>query len=76
MLMTLFLDSNMTRKLQHTTIVHDDDDGVDFTGALHIREVGAQRKVHICLFTCAATRAVHLEVVKDLSVQTFLLPYR
>ena len=50
--------------------------GVDFTGALHIREAGVQRKVYICLFTCAATRAVHLEVVADLSVQTFLLAYR
>ena len=50
--------------------------GVDFTGALHIREAGVQRKVYICLFTCATTRAIHLEVVTDLSVQTFLLAYR
>ena len=38
--------------------------------SLHNR---VQSKVCICLFTCAATRAVHLEVVTDLSVQTFLL---
>ena len=30
----------------------------------------------MCLFTCAVTRAVHLEVVTDLSVQTFLLALR
>ena len=29
-------------------------------------------KVYICLFTCSSTRAVHLEVVNDLTVQTFI----
>ena len=48
----------------------------DFTGALHIREAGVQKKVYLCFFTCAATRAVHFEVVRDLLVQTFLLAYR
>ena len=50
--------------------------GVDFTGALYICEAEVYRKVYICLFTCASTRAVHLEVVTDLTVQTFLLAYR
>ena len=50
--------------------------GVDFTGALYIHEAEVYRKVYICLFTCASTRAVHLEVVTDLMVQTFLLTYR
>ena len=45
--------------------------GVDFTGAL----LGTREKgVHL-LFTCAATRAVHLEVVGDLTVETFLLAF-
>ena len=39
--------------------------GVDFTGALFVREGGQEKKVYICLFTCATTRAVHLEVVGD-----------
>ena len=47
--------------------------GVDFTGALYIRDGKEEEKVYICLFTCAATRAVHLEVVIDLTVDTFLL---
>ena len=33
-------------------------------------------KVYVCLFTCAVTRAVHLELVTDLSVETFLLAVR
>ena len=50
--------------------------GVDFTGALYVKTGGQERKVYICLFTCAATRAVHLEVVSDLTVDTFLLAFR
>ena len=50
--------------------------GVDFTGALYVKDTGGERKVYICLFTCACTRAVHLEIVTDLSVDTFLLAFR
>ena len=46
--------------------------GVDFTGALYVQMNGAESKVYICLFTCA-TRAVHLEIVADLSTETFPL---
>ena len=35
-----------------------------------------ENKVYICLFTCAATRAVHLEVVTDLTEATFLEAFR
>jgi len=50
--------------------------GVDFAGALYVRDGKEEEKVYICLFTCAATRAVHLEVVTDLTVDTFLLAFR
>ena len=50
--------------------------GVDFTGALHVKNGGDERKVYICLFTCASTRAVHLEIVQDLTVESFLLAFR
>ena len=52
--------------------------GVDFTGALYVkREDGAgEYKVYICLFTCASTRAIHLEVVTDLTEVTFLQAFR
>ena len=33
-------------------------------------------KVYVCLFTCATTRAVHIEIVRDLSAAKFLLAIR
>ena len=45
--------------------------GVDFTGALHVRSKMGDEKVYICLFTCATTRAVHLEVVRNLAETDF-----
>ena len=50
--------------------------GVDFTGALYIREKGGESKAYICLFTCAVTRAVHLEIVTNLTVEEFLQAFR
>ena len=51
--------------------------GVDFTGALYIKDRGeGETKVYICIFMCAVTRAVHIEVVRDLTVQTFLLAFQ
>ena len=49
--------------------------GVDFTGAMYVREGEGERKVYICLFTCATTRAVHLEVVLDMTVESFMLAF-
>ena len=49
--------------------------GVDFAGPLYVwkeRQVGKQVKAYICLFTCAATRAVTF----DLSAEMFLLAFR
>lgn len=50
--------------------------GVDFTGAIHVKLNGRDKKVYVCLFTCANTRAVHLEIVKDLTEETFLMAFR
>ena len=50
--------------------------GVDFTGAMYVRDRGHENKVYACLFTCAVSRAVHLEIVTDLSVETFLQAFR
>ena len=49
---------------------------VDFTGALHVRTSFRETKAYVCLFTCANTRAIHLEVVEDLSEETFLKAFR
>ena len=55
--------------------------GVDFAGPLYVSDSrrqsdDQQEKVYICLFTCAATRAVHLELTRDIGVETFLLALR
>ena len=52
--------------------------GVDYTGAITVCDStsGEQTKVYIALFTCMVTRAVHLEVVSDLSALTFLHAFR
>lgn len=51
--------------------------GVDFAGPLYVRSPdGAQSKVWICLYTCCVVRAVHLDLVLDMSAQTFLRSFR
>lgn len=39
--------------------------GIDYTGFIHVTDGGQRAKVYIALFTCAVSRAIHLEVVKD-----------
>ncbi|KAL6728134.1 hypothetical protein Aduo_009938 [Ancylostoma duodenale] len=51
--------------------------GLDYLGPLYYRDTFHTRgKVWICLFTCMATRAVHLEVVFNNSTQEFILAFR
>ena len=40
-----------------------------------MKEVG-DSKVYVCLFICGVTRAVHLQIVDDLSVETLLQALR
>ena len=46
--------------------------GVDYFGALMIRQKRSNVKRYGCLFTCHTTRAVHLEVSVDLSSDAFI----
>ena len=48
--------------------------GVDFAGPLFIRTNGANcsDKIWICLFTCLVTRAVHPDIVTDMSSEIFI----
>ena len=48
--------------------------GVDYTGPLYIPS--GLTKSYICLFTCVITRAVHLEVISDLTEKSFLEAFR
>ena len=51
--------------------------GVDFTGALKVKDDDDNIvKQYVCLFTCTATRAVHLELIDSLSAEAFLLCFR
>ena len=40
--------------------------GVDFAGPLYVKTKSSVERAYIALFTCAVTRAVHLELVSDL----------
>lgn len=50
---------------------------LDFAGPLYVKETrrslqtsdSDSNKVYVCLFTCASTRAVHLELTRGLTVQ-------
>ena len=50
--------------------------GLDYLGPLYIRENNEVIKVWICLFTCLATKAIHLELASNLSAESFLMVLR
>ena len=55
--------------------------GIDFAGPLFVRsgeneEQSNMQKVYLALFTCESTRAVHLEVVPNLSTETFIRSFK
>ena len=55
--------------------------GLDFAGPLFAcesngSEMKVMGKVYICLFTCASTRGIHLELTRGLDVDSFLLALR
>ncbi|GFX22003.1 integrase catalytic domain-containing protein [Trichonephila clavipes] len=47
--------------------------GINFGGHLYTKD---ENKHYIVLFTCAVTRALHLELVNNLTTETFLLALR
>ena len=46
--------------------------GIDFAGPLYIRDGSASKKAYVCIFTCASSRMVHLELTNSLSTDEFL----
>ncbi|XP_050043628.1 uncharacterized protein [Dermacentor andersoni] len=50
--------------------------GIDFAGPLICQQSRDSKKCYIGIFTCAVTRAVHLELVSDLSATAFLLAFK
>ena len=49
---------------------------IDFAGPLYVKDIykqdGPMHKCYIALFSCASTRALHLELVPDLHAPTFI----
>ncbi|KMQ82583.1 integrase core domain protein [Lasius niger] len=50
--------------------------GLDFAGPLFVKSANVQTKAYILLFTCATTRAVHLELCSSMSTNAFLMAFR
>lgn len=54
--------------------------GIDFAGPIEIKSSNkrnaATEKSYICVFVCMASKALHLELVSDLSTQRFILALR
>ena len=51
--------------------------GVDFAGPLYVKDPGGgQSKVWIALYTCCVTRAIHLELVPDMTASTFIRSFK
>ena len=50
--------------------------GIEFAGPLYIKVGSNIRKGYIALFTCATTRAVHLELSTDMTNENFLLAFQ
>ena len=47
--------------------------GVDLAGPVHVRCLSNEVKIWICcLFTCCVIRAIHLEIVPDMTAQSFI----
>ncbi len=46
--------------------------GVDFAGPLYVRTTEGSSKVWIRLYTCCVIRAVHLDLVPDMTAQAFV----
>ena len=50
--------------------------GPDYFGLLYIRHGKYRVKVWVCLFTCITVRAIHLELVEDMTAEQFLSALR
>ena len=40
---------------------------------MYIKQSSGPQKVWVCLYTCFSTRAVHLELMQDMTIEQFLL---
>ncbi|GFW23064.1 integrase catalytic domain-containing protein [Trichonephila clavipes] len=63
---------------EHNKVIHRGTAicGLDFAGPLCVNNFGELQKSYIVLFTCGVTRALHLELVSDMTINSFLLAFR
>ena len=45
--------------------------GLVYLGPIHVKDGGTLEKMWVCLFTCLAIRAMHLELVRGLTARQF-----
>ena len=50
--------------------------GLDYLGPLNIKHPQGIQKRWLCLFTCMNTRAIHMELIQDLTTEEFLMCFR
>lgn len=50
--------------------------GIDFAGPIFVKNDKTTSKAYVTLFTCGVTRAIHLELVSNLSTENFLLAFK
>ena len=50
--------------------------GVDYFGPIQVKDSNSTKKNWVSLFTCLVTRAVHLELVFDMTTEEFLFCFR
>ena len=47
--------------------------GIDYFGPVFIKNQDSNRKAWVCLFVCMVTRALHMELLADMTTAEFLL---
>ena len=50
--------------------------GLDYFGPMYVKGNTENEKVWACLFTCLTTRAVHLELLSNMTCEEFLMAFR
>jgi transposase InsO family protein len=50
--------------------------GIDYFGPMQVRHGSTTKKVWVALFTCLTVRAIHLELVQNMTAEEFLLALR
>ena len=50
--------------------------GLEYFGPLFVKSKNESRKVWVCLYTCLVTKAIHLDLMSNMSTEQFLLGFR